>query len=85
MLPSLGTRFPNPSQQKSVKSDETMGSHIATSYAQYGGWNYVQGGRHTNTGNTLPCTTTITELEDLSFYLPREFELKTAFQVACCG
>jgi hypothetical protein len=34
--------------------DETMGSHIVTSYAQYGGWNYVQGGRHTNTGNALP-------------------------------
>jgi hypothetical protein len=56
-----------------------MGSHIATSYAQYGGWNYAQGGMHTNTGNALPLTTTMTELDDFSFYLPREFELKTTF------
>jgi hypothetical protein len=30
-------------------------------------------------------TTIMTELEDFPFYLPREFELKTAVQVACCG
>jgi hypothetical protein len=26
---------------------EAMDSHIATSYARYGGWNYVQGRMHT--------------------------------------
>jgi hypothetical protein len=29
---------------------EAMDSHIATSYAKYGGWNYVHGRMHTDKG-----------------------------------
>jgi hypothetical protein len=51
--PRLVSVIPSLSEQKSVNSVETMGSHIATSHAQYGGWDYVQGGMHTNTGKAL--------------------------------
>jgi hypothetical protein len=45
-----------------------MGSYIATNHAKYGGWNYVQGGMHTNTGNTLP-------LDDYNYRARRLFFL----------
>jgi hypothetical protein len=40
-------------QQKDADFGEAMGSHIATSYAEYGGWNYEQGGMHTRSGKIL--------------------------------
>ena len=40
-------------QQKDSDHGEAMGSHIATSYAKYGGWNYTQAGMHTQSGHQL--------------------------------
>jgi hypothetical protein len=39
--------------QKDSDFEEAMGSHVATSYALYGGWDYVQGGLHMESGHTL--------------------------------
>jgi hypothetical protein len=63
--------------------DETMGSHIATSYAEYGGWNYVQGGMHTQRAGTCFRVDTKPEIEGLTGSRPNVSKRSRPLSTCC--